>query len=461
MSNNIERMTVDGASHEVGLRNIYINEKGNFNIETSSNLGNTKKGKINIEGMDDVQIKPGDDIIFYSHHRPAGKNDEVSLKVHNGDDVPVKLQINAANLTITTKDKDLTATYPDDTNKTEPTSSSAESEIFDVNINTGNKEGNKKGYLKVRARAIDLRCEEHGGVALQPNGYDSEGKENKIKFEHGGGDGLEFGTFNTQKSSLYTDEYRFNKYGVVKAATRKTEVSDKYENGNETTHYKYQKQADDFYDVIDETDEQATWNSIIKTGNAFNDGKNRHAKITSSGNLEIETCKTYQWEASGGDAEATWEDSNTSDVTKIYNEGDFTKGLPDPTLHYSITTINNGVDSVGVYRLKTIDSPNINLESGGKMKLDSAKDITITTGTGNTDYLNINTPQIKFEYKLSKKGNIQGADPTISYVETNNYGDGSSLGWTGDQTKDSSTSISCKLSDIIKLVNYAKNQNWI
>jgi len=45
---------------------------------------------------------------------------------------------------------------------------------------------------------------------------------NKIKFEHGGGDGLEFGTFNTEKTSLYTDEYRFKKDGVWKMATRET-----------------------------------------------------------------------------------------------------------------------------------------------------------------------------------------------------------------------------------------------
>jgi len=45
---------------------------------------------------------------------------------------------------------------------------------------------------------------------------------NKIKFEHGGGDGLEFGTFNTEKSSLYTDEYRFKRDGIWKMATRQT-----------------------------------------------------------------------------------------------------------------------------------------------------------------------------------------------------------------------------------------------
>lgn len=46
-------------------------------------------------------------------------------------------------------------------------------EILDLNIITGNtltngsgKKRDERGYLKVRARAIDLRCEKHGGIAL-------------------------------------------------------------------------------------------------------------------------------------------------------------------------------------------------------------------------------------------------------------------------------------------------------
>ena len=50
---------------------------------------------------------------------------------------------------------------------------------------------------------------------------------NKIKFEHGGGDGLEFGTFNTEKTSIFTNEYRFNKNGIWKMAVRDTEASGK------------------------------------------------------------------------------------------------------------------------------------------------------------------------------------------------------------------------------------------
>lgn len=204
-----------------GLPNFYINSKGNLNIETSPEIGNTSKGKINIEAMDDIQFKPGDDIILYSHHRAQDKQDEVAVKVTDGDDVPVKLQVNAAEVTLTTKDKE-----------------GNNADVLDINVNA---DKNVKGYLKVRARAIDLRCEDHGGIAIQPKGQDPSHNENKIKFEHGGGDGLEFGTFNTQKTSIYTNEYRFRKDGTWKMATRITEKSDKPDQGDPTTYYKYKK----------------------------------------------------------------------------------------------------------------------------------------------------------------------------------------------------------------------------
>jgi len=214
---------------------ISVNSKGNTTLSAAKH--------VNIEPVyvadggagtyGDVQIKPGDDITFESHHRALDKRDEITIKTSNGQDgaakAPVKLQVIAADMTLSSKGK-----TGDDSN------------VMNVNVTTGNG----KGYLKVRAQAIDLRCEEHGGIALQPKGEDSDGNMNKIKFEHGGGDGLEFGTFNTEKTSIFTDEYRFNREGVWKMATRQTEVSDKADANDATTAYKYVKQADDFYDVI-------------------------------------------------------------------------------------------------------------------------------------------------------------------------------------------------------------------
>lgn len=216
--------------------NTTIVSGNNINIEPRESVDTTKGGNIS--------FKPGDDIEFCSHHRLAENQDEVSVKVIDGDDIPVKLQLNAAEMTLTTKDK-----------------TGTDANVFDINVNSGK---NTKGYLKVRAQAIDLRCEDHGGIALQPKGSDGQGHMNKIKFEHGGGDGLEFGTFNTEHTSLFTGDYRFNKAGVIRLATRTTIASDKADANDSTTTYKYVKAADDFYDNIDANDPTCTWEDIVK-----------------------------------------------------------------------------------------------------------------------------------------------------------------------------------------------------
>jgi hypothetical protein len=48
-----------------------------------------------------------------------------------------------------------------------------EVKVLDVRVLTGSvldegtdNERDERGYLKVRAQAIDLRCEKHGGIAL-------------------------------------------------------------------------------------------------------------------------------------------------------------------------------------------------------------------------------------------------------------------------------------------------------
>jgi hypothetical protein len=50
---------------------------------------------------------------------------------------------------------------------------SSDAKVLDIKILTGNvldkntnNERDERGYLKVRAQAIDLRCEKHGGIAL-------------------------------------------------------------------------------------------------------------------------------------------------------------------------------------------------------------------------------------------------------------------------------------------------------
>lgn len=227
----------------------YINltSKGNIELSSPKNINIEPAGDETTNTYGDISLKPGDDIEFLSEHRPSDKQDEVSLKIHNGNKKPVKLQINASEFTLTTKDKE-----GDNAN------------VFDVNINSGK---NSKGYLKVRAQAIDLRCEENGGIALQPKGNDGSGHENKIKFEHNGGDGKEFGTFNTEHTSIFTNDYRFNKDGVVYAVERGALETTYKVAGDPTSGVKkidYPTQSDDFKDIIDQNTPHCTWEDIVK-----------------------------------------------------------------------------------------------------------------------------------------------------------------------------------------------------
>ena len=241
-------VTIGDASNN---SHMYINSKGNLCIETTvDNVPSGKKGKINIESKDDLQLKPGDDLIFYSSHRPAENRDEVSVKVTDDADNPVKLQINAADLVLTTKDKASTLEKDTTTGEDIPnTPLYDDPTVMNITVNSAK---NTRGYLKVRAKAIDLRCEDNGGIALQPKGNDSNNWENKIKFEHNGGDGKEFGTFNTLKTSIYTNEYRFNKDGIVYAVTRPAPVTTYKVDGDPNSGIKkidYPTQADDFKDI--------------------------------------------------------------------------------------------------------------------------------------------------------------------------------------------------------------------
>jgi hypothetical protein len=64
--------------------------KHNLNVVTTAedqymDGDKVKGGKINIEPISDLQVKPGDDITLYSHHR--SNQEELSVKVLNGAEV--------------------------------------------------------------------------------------------------------------------------------------------------------------------------------------------------------------------------------------------------------------------------------------------------------------------------------------------------------------------------------------
>ena len=421
---------------------VSVNSKGNttisatkhVNIEPAYDSTGSASGTYG-----DVQIKPGDDITLESHHRATDKRDEITIKTSNGQDgaakAPVKLQVIAADMTLSSKGK------------------TEDSNVMNVNVTTGSG----KGYLKVRAQAIDLRCEEHGGIALQPKGKDGQNHMNKIKFEHGGGDGLEFGTFNTEKTSIFTDEYRFNREGVWKMATRQTTVSDKADVNDDTTALKYVKQADDFYDVIAQDDEQCTTKDIIKTAYAMNGGKDRHTKITNKGAIEVATNVTWTIHITTDNGSAINVNTISDEIAALdsvsegmaFNEGDFEVS---GTAHTPSTTdvYTNGTQ---YFEFVEVAAPAIKIESGGELKLGGILDFGSSFNFGETDN------GIEFQYKLTKK-NAQKDCGVLKVVGVNNHatnnlvveGETIAPGQTG-------TIAQCSVLDIIKLVNYMKTNN--
>lgn len=450
-----------GSTDTTGV--VTVNAKGNTTISATKHI-NIEPAYVQGGGdgtYGDVQIKPGDDITLESHHRAQSKRDEITVKTSNGQDgsakAPVKLQVIAADMTLSSKGK-----VGNDSN------------VMNVNVTTGSG----KGYLKVRAQAIDLRCEEHGGIALQPKGTDSDGNMNKIKFEHGGGDGLEFGTFNAEKTSIFTDEYRFNKDGIWKMATRTKEVSDKVDTEDRTTAYKYVKQDDDFYDIItpydpatDEGDVQCTTKDIIKTANALNGTVGIHTKVTKKGALEIGTSDQY-FISYAGDPEMygsyitltpkddivsdKWISLNElKDLYTISSEDESRLMALDSNTALGVTISNE------YYGITKAPAPSIKIESGNELKLGGILDFGSSFNFGETDN------GIEVQYKLTKKNATKDCG-VVKVVGVNNHasntlavpnvidattGISSTVSIPAGQT---ATITSCSILDIINLVNYMK-----
>ena len=458
---------------------ISVSSKGNVTVSSNKNVNVEPAWSNNVSGYSgnygDVAIKPGDDIQFCSHHREPKKRDKVVIKNLDGSDNPVKLEVYTGELTLSTKGKAATRkknnTTGEDISNQALFDKAGDDKVMDVRIVTGvtldentNNERDERGYLKVRAQAIDLRCEKHGGIALQPKGYDGVGNMNKIKFEHGGGDGLEFGTFNTDKTSIFTNEYRFNREGIWKMATRETEASgktilDEREGGLQglpaTAAYKYVKQADDFYDIISNDDEQCTTKDIIKTAFAMNGGKDRHTKITNKGAIEIATNPTYTITIEEAPVEPATATEISTISTKIaaldsvaagdvFNEGDFT------ALPVAATVYTNGTQ---YFSFTEVAAPSIKIESGAELKLGGILDFGSSFNFGETDN------GVEFQYKLTKK-NAEKDCGIVKVVGVNNHA-------TNDLTVEgvtiapgqTATIAQCSMLDIIKLVNYMKTNN--
>lgn len=494
--------------------NVTFAGNNNLNIEPRPALGTGNGGNdpndTNRKGGN-IAIKPGDDIELYSHKRGTQKNTEVTVKILDGKEHPVKLQLHTADLTISTKGKALTRKK--DNNGQDITTQDIDSstgkdrnalyddpDVLNININKDEESDNgyNKGYLKVHAQAIDLCSETHGGIALQPRGSDGDGYQNKIKFEHGGGDGLEFGTFNAEKTSIYTSEYRFKKDGIVKMSTRTVldntpgqGGNDKYNGSNidSTTHYSYQKNtSDDFYDFFDSGDPTCTWEDIIKSAHALNGMEGLHTHITQNGDFEIESIARWQPSTSSDAAtKVVSSDSHEgyltmqnffqtksetgftlSEFIDVFGDGILKANESDVVkiqeLNGSTVVANESYACTPMYQMPKINiesDGNITISSKGKLKLGGELDFGSRLNFGETD------KGIETLYKLTKKNgtkdcgilriigiNNHESNPlTITNIVNPNTKTISDITIQPGQTQEIA---SCSILDIVNFVNYSK-----
>lgn len=273
-----------------------INPSNNFEINAAAAGGE----KLNLVAGDAIQVKPGDgEPLQLDCEQNSVDINEYGVKVCNGsmnkNSRVVGLKLNAAELTLDTQKANTSAFDIDEFNI----------KVRNDKWNGGEQVGTTGPiYLKMKARAIDMRCHDHGGIALQIAGADSNGKENKIKFESDrtseigaipaynkeGGKGLEFGTFNNEHASLFCGDYRFKGDANVYGVTRNTPTTDPKGKTD------YPTQSDDFKDVIDSSTPKATWNEIIdaakKCGNLDETIRAEVARQALSGEIDTSVFVT-------------------------------------------------------------------------------------------------------------------------------------------------------------------------
>lgn len=407
---------------------IGLNTKGNLSLESLNK-------HVNIESVKGIQIKPTTNIIFDTSRRVENQGGS-----EDGNEAVV------------------------------------ETKWDDLEVASG-EEYKQMGYLKLHARAIDLRTFWHGGIALQPSGVDGHGNENKIKFESSrkkganqniphsiritdpdyteyysleGGKGVEFATFNNEHTSIFTRDYRFNDEGKVYSVKRALPVT-----SNDKTDYP--TQADDFKDIpVDskggvgtynnETYSwesasgtyliAASWNSIVKTANAFNDQPWTDCNISGKGNLQITASDEVEWvevPEYSGEFESLAEGSEAP-KRKYVGDGIVYK-LPD-NKYYTCQLKLNGEHHINIEADSTIK-----LESGyndveitsknDKVQLKapivqiegSNIDETTEVDSGVVDFST--TPTISFvSKKISKKGLLEGGSTPQKLIITslNSFG---------------------------------------
>lgn len=391
---------------------VSLNTKGNLSVESLNK-------HVNIEAAKAIQLKPTTNIIFDTSRR-ASKD--------GGDNEAV----------VETKYDDLTV--------------------------ADGEEYKQFGSLKFHARAVDIRCLWHGGIALQVAGIDGSGHENKIKFESSrkvganstipgdlrkessnygdyynieGGKGVEFATFNNEHTSIFSKDYRFNKDGKVFSVVRGTPVVD----GDKTD---YPTQADDFKDIpVDNkgtnasynttTGEwglasgtkgsyliSATWNSIVKTANALNETSWVDTNISGNNNLQITTSDEIEWVEIPDYNGEFIELEQEAPKRKYVDDGNVYK-LPDSKF-YTCQLITDG-------------EHHLNLEAESTVKIESAyDDVELNAG----DKVQVKAPIIQLEAtntldlsttenivslagKVTKSGALESNESKLYISSINNF----------------------------------------
>ena len=262
-----ELLANGGGNSNPALAGVYINPSNNFEI----NAGAAGGEKLNLVAGDAIQVKPGNgEPLQLDCEQNLVDLNEFGVKVCNGsmnkNSRVVGLKLNAAEITLDTQKANATEFDPEE----------LQVKFRNDKWNSGEQVGiTGPIYAKLKARAFDFRCYDHGGIAFQIAGADTAGKENKIKFESDrtseigatpvyckeGGKGLEFGTFNNEHASLYTGDYRFKGDAKVYGVTRNAPAL------NSNGKIDYPTQPDDFKDVINAATPNASWNEIIDAAN--------------------------------------------------------------------------------------------------------------------------------------------------------------------------------------------------
>lgn len=342
--------TIEGEGYSIGM-----SSKGNLEIVSGK--------KINFEPSDDFQFKIAKKVVFDVAHRVASGSDEDARIDFINDE-----------------------------------------KIDDPEPNNG------AVPVKLQGRSFDIRCFNHGGIALQPAGRDSDGFENKIKFESSrkvspdvvatasdyvleGGKGVEFGTFNNLHTSIFTGDYRFKGDAKVYGVTR----GEIYE--NDKHKFDYPTQADDFKDIIptecEEGDEYkvsgATWNEIVKVARNYADGKISGGG--SGGTIDPEIWAQKSWV----ETNFATKESVPEGIPAMMNEVNFLK---------SRTFLkDNGNLEMSAAGLKKIDKSGTTLDEAASLDLVGDDKVALKCKE-----IEMSAPVMSWAMEISKKNKVTIGD---------------------------------------------------